>query len=144
MMEIRVPPLAERAGDVPLLAQHFLKKFNAAYGRALSGFTQRAMARLARHGWPGNVRELENAVSSACITATADVIDVEDLPESLRRTEISPRMETGWRPLTLEEVRCEHIERVLESCQGNRLRAAQTLGIGRTSLYRFLKRREAR
>jgi len=143
MMEIRVPALAERAGDVPLLAHHFLKKFNAAYGRTLEGFTQRAMARLARHGWPGNVRELENAISSACITTATEVIDLEDLPESLRRPENAAPAESGWRPLTLDEVRREHIERVLQSCQGNRLRAAQTLGIGRTSLYRFLKRRAA-
>jgi len=144
MMEIRVPGLTERAGDIPLLAHHFLMKFNEAYGRKLEGFTQRAMARLARHGWPGNVRELENAISSACITTAAEVIDLEDLPESLRMPEGKTPVETGWRPLTLEEVRREHIERVLQSCQGNRLRAAQMLGIGRTSLYRFLKRRAAK
>jgi DNA-binding NtrC family response regulator len=141
MMEIRVPSLAERAGDIPLLAQHFLKKFNQAYGRALEGFTRRALARLMQHPWPGNVRELENAISSACITSVSEVIDVQDLPESLRRGERGPGTEEGWRPLTLEEVRREHIERVLQTCQGNRLRAAQMLGIGRTSLYRFLKRR---
>jgi len=139
-MEIRVPPLAERGGDIPLLAQHFLRKFSQAYGRPLEGFTRRAMARLAGYSWPGNVRELENAISSACITAAADVIDLEDLPESLRRPAAEGRPETGWRPLTLQEVRREHIERVLDTCQGNRLRAAQMLGIGRTSLYRFLKR----
>ena len=140
MMEIRVPPLAERAGDVPLLAHHFLKKFNQAYGRTLEGFTRRAMGRLVGHAWPGNVRELENAISSACITAAADVIDVEDLPESLRRPNGELPAGNGWRPLTLDEVRRQHIERMLETCQGNRLRAAQMLGIGRTSLYRFLKR----
>jgi len=141
MMEIRVPGLAERAGDVPLLAHHFLKKFNQAYARNLEGFTPRAMGHLVRHTWPGNVRELENTISSACITAAAEVIDVEDLPENLRRPNGDAPAEPGWRPTTLDEVRREHIERVLQSCQGNRLRAAQTLGIGRTSLYRFLKRR---
>ena len=141
MMEIRVPSLADRAGDVPLLAQHFLKKFNQAYDRGLEGFTRRALAQLVRHRWPGNVRELENAISSACITAASETIDLEDLPESLRRPAGDSGAVDGWRPLTLEEVRREHIERVLETCQGNRLRAAQVLGIGRTSLYRFLKRR---
>jgi len=140
MMEIRVPSLAERGGDIPLLVQHFLKKFTQAYGRPLGGFTRRAMARLMGHSWPGNVRELENVISSACITASSDIIDLEDLPESLRRPAPGARAEMSWRPLTLEEVRREHIERVLETCQGNRLRAAQMLGIGRTSLYRFLKR----
>ena len=141
MMEIRVPSLAERSGDIPLLAQHFLKKFNQAYERSLEGFTRRAMAALVRHPWPGNVRELENAVSSACLTASAGLIDVEDLPESLRHASARLDGKAPWQPLPLEEVRREHIERVLEFCQGNRLRAAQMLGIGRTSLYRFLKRR---
>jgi len=146
MLEIRVPALAERAGDVPVLAQHFLKKFNQAYGRPLEGLTRRAMARLVRHSWPGNVRELENVISSACITAASEMIDVEDLPESLRRAgaEAEAGAEERRRLLTLDEVRREHIERVLQSCQGNRLRAAQMLGIGRTSLYRFLKRRNGK
>ena len=141
MMEIRVPSLAERSGDVPLLTQHFLKKFNQAYGRSLEGFTRRAMAALARHHWPGDVRELENAVSSACLTASAATIDLEDLPESLRHPSAAGEQGTAWQPLPLEEVRRVHIERVLEICQGNRVRASQMLGIGRTSLYRFLKRR---
>jgi DNA-binding NtrC family response regulator len=141
MMEIRVPALAERPGDVPLLAHHFLRKFNQAYGRALESFSRPAMAALVRHGWPGNVRELENAVSSACLTASSEVIALEDLPESLRLAPAGGDGREAWQPLPLEEVRRKHIERVLESCQGNRLRAAQLLGIGRTSLYRFLKRR---
>jgi DNA-binding NtrC family response regulator len=141
MMEIRVPGLAERASDVPLLAAHFLKKFSQAYGHAIEGFTRRAMMQLCSHAWPGNVRELENAVSSACITATGEMIDIEDLPESLRLVQGPCPGDPHWRPMTLEEVRGQHIERVLEMCGGNRLRAAQVLDIGRTSLYRFLKRR---
>ena len=141
MMEIRVPSLAERSGDIPLLAQHFLRKFNQAYGRAQEGFTRRALAAMARYPWPGNVRELENAVSSACLNAAAGRIDVQDLPESLRQPRAAREGAGEWQPLPLAEVRREHIERVLEACQGNRLRAAQMLRIGRTSLYRYLKRR---
>jgi two-component system response regulator HydG len=140
MLELRVPALADRIGDVPLLAQHFLKRLNQANGRPIEGFTRRAMARMVRYPWPGNVRELENAISSACITARAQMIDVDDLPEGLRRSTSDPGTEERRRPLTLDEVRREHIERVLNTCQGNRLRAARMLGIGRTSLYRFLKR----
>ncbi len=141
MIEIRVPPLADRLEDVPLLAQFFLKKFNKTYGRNLEGFTRRAQSLLLQRAWPGNVRELENAISCACITATSDLIGVDDLPEALRLPSAA-RQEPGdgWRPLPLAQVRQQHIERVLEMCQGNRLRAAQVLGIGRTSLYRFLKR----
>ena len=69
-----------------------------------------------------------------------DFIDVQYLPEHLQRSERAVPATKPWRPLPLEEVRREHIERVLELCSGNRVRAAQMLGIGRTSLYRYLKR----
>jgi DNA-binding NtrC family response regulator len=141
MIEIRVPALAEHMEDMPLLAQYFLKKFNKAYSRSLQGFSRRALNLLLQHRWPGNVRELENAVSCACITAASDLIGVDDLPEALRLPARGPQESIeAWRPLPLCDVRQQHIERVLELCGGNRLRAAQILGIGRTSLYRFLKR----
>lgn len=141
MIEIRVPSLAARVEDVPLLAQYFLKKFNKAYDRRLEGFSRRAQSLLLEHTWPGNVRELENAISCACITATSDSIGVDDLPEVLRLPRGGQAAGgDGWRPMPLSQVRQHHIDRVLEMCGGNRLRAAQILGIGRTSLYRFLKR----
>ena len=83
---------------------------------------------------------MENVISSACITATGDFIDLADLPEQLQHRETSSLRGDDWKPLSLEEVRKVHIQRVLEMCRGNRLRAAQFLGIGRTSLYRYLKR----
>jgi transcriptional regulator of acetoin/glycerol metabolism len=95
---------------------------------------------LLKHSWPGNVRELENVISSACITATGDFIDLADLPEQLQHRTAGGAGGDDWRPLSLEGVRKVHIQRVLDMCQGNRLRAAQILGIGRTSLYRYLKR----
>ena len=139
-IQIRIPSLSERLEDIPLLVQFFLKKYNEAYGKKISGLTRRAQAVLLQHPWPGNVRELENVISSACITATGDFIDLADLPEQLQRR--GPRTAEGneWRPLSLDEVRKVHIQRVLGMCQGNRWRAAQILGIGRTSLYRYLKR----
>jgi two-component system response regulator HydG len=140
-IEIHVPSLTERLEDIPILVQYFLKKYKATYGKTFQGFTRRAQAVLLQHDWPGNVRELENVISSAAITSTTDFIDVNDLPEHLQR----PTGRTGpgaenWRPLPLEEVRRIHIQRVLEMCGGNRVRASQILGIGRTSLYRYLKR----
>ncbi len=140
-IELRVPGLAERPEDVPLLVQHFLKKYSEAYGKPLLGLTRRAQVVLLQHNWPGNVRELENVLSSAAITASSDFIDVADLPEHLQRRDGHASFhDEPWRPLPLDEVRRMHIERVLESCKGNRVRAAQMLGIGRTSLYRHLKR----
>jgi len=140
-IELRVPGLSERPEDVPLLVQHFLKKYSEAYGKSLLGLTRRAQVVLLQHSWPGNVRELENVLSSAAMTAASDFIDVTDLPEHLQRRDgHASSHDEPWRPLPLDEVRRTHIERVLESCKGNRVRAAQMLGIGRTSLYRFLKR----
>ncbi len=144
-IQIRVPGLSERLDDIPLLVQHLLKKYNQAYGKNIQGLTRRAQALLLQHAWPGNVRELENVISSAAITTTSDFIDVHDLPEHLQRPrQHAAGVEAAWRPLPLEEVRRLHIQRVLEMCGGNRVRASEILGIGRTSLYRFLKREAQR
>jgi DNA-binding NtrC family response regulator len=142
-IQIRVPSLAERLDDIPMLIQYFLKKYNEAYSKQIQGLTRRTQAVLLQHAWPGNVRELENVISCACLTSVSEFIDVDDLPENLQK----PAGQNGkagdtWRPLPLEEIRRQHIRRVLEACDGNRVRAAQLLGIGRTSLYRFLKRSE--
>jgi DNA-binding NtrC family response regulator len=140
-IEIRVPSLAERPEDIPILVQYFLKKYSAAYGKVFQGLTRRAQVVLLQHDWHGNVRELENVISSAAIRSASDFIDVCDLPEQLQRPAGRLRTgEEGWRPLPLNEVRLIHIQRVLEMCNGNRVRASQILGIGRTSLYRYLKR----
>ena len=139
-IQIRIPSLAERLEDIPLLVQFFLKKYNDSYGKNISGLTRRAQTVLLQHPWPGNVRELENVISTACITATGDFIDISDLPEHLQHRTARLAGDEDWRPLSLEEVRKVHIQKVLQMCNGNRLRAAQILGIGRTSLYRYLKR----
>jgi len=142
-IQIRVPSLAERLEDIPLLIQYFLKKYNESYGKQIKGLTRKAQTILYQHAWPGNVRELENVISCACLTSVSEFIDVDDLPENLQKpSSHSGRNGDTWRPLPLEEVRRQHIRRVLDTCEGNRVRAAQMLGIGRTSLYRFLKRAE--
>jgi DNA-binding NtrC family response regulator len=139
-IQIRIPSLAERLEDIPLLVQFFLKKYNDAYGKNIAGLTRRAQTILLQHPFPGNVRELENVISTACITAMGDFIDIPDLPENLQHRSAPLASDGDWRPLCLDEVRKLHIQKVLQMCNGNRLRAAQILGIGRTSLYRYLKR----
>lgn len=140
-IEIRVPGLMERPEDIPLLIRHFLKKYGEEYGKTFQGLTRRAQITLLQHNWPGNVRELENVISSAAITASTDFVDVGDLPANLQQPQRANSSPDGdWRPGPLDEVRSVHIQRVLDSCNGNRVRASQVLGIGRTSLYRFLKR----
>ncbi len=143
-LEVRVPSLVERIEDIPLLVQFFLKKYNQAYGKNVRGLTRRAQAVLLRYHWPGNVRELENVVSSACLTAESSFMDIGDLPPHLQKPHPAALdLDDTWRPVPIEEVKRQHIARVLEFCAGNRVRAAQILGIGRTSLYRYFKR-EAR
>jgi DNA-binding NtrC family response regulator len=144
-LEIQVPGLSDRPEDIPILVRYFLKKYSEAYGKTFQGLTRRAQIVLLHHDWPGNVRELENVISSAAITAANEFIDVGDLPGNLRKPSGNiTHTEENWRPLPLDEIRSIHIKRVLEMCNGNRVRAAQILGIGRTSLYRFLKRGSAR
>jgi transcriptional regulator with PAS, ATPase and Fis domain len=123
--------------------QFFVKKYNEVYGRSIAGLTRGAQTVLLQHPWPGNVRELENVISSAAITTTGDFIDLCDLPENFQRRNNRTDGGAEWRPLSLEEVNKVHIHRVLQMCVGNRLRATQVLGIGRTSLYRYLKRDNA-
>jgi DNA-binding NtrC family response regulator len=139
-IEIRVPGLKDRLEDIQPLVQYFLRKYNEAYEKRIQGVSRRAQAVLLQHSWPGNVRELENVLSSACMTAVGEFIDVGDLPEHLQKPKTGREEASAWLPLPLDEVRKQHILRVLETCKGNRVRAAQLLGIGRTSLYRFLKR----
>ncbi len=145
-IEIRVPSLAERMDDLPILMQSFLKKYNQSYGKQLRGFTRRAQIAMARHRWPGNIRELDNAISSAAMMSAEDFIDLRDLPAHLQKSDASqqPFSAGDWQPVPLAEIRRVHVQRVLEVCNGNRVRAAEMLGIGRTSLYRMLKGRNGR
>jgi two-component system response regulator AtoC len=141
VVRIHIPPLRERREDIPLLVNYFLKKLAHDQHLDPKSVATNVIRVLEKYHWPGNVRELENVIASAAITANSDFIDVGDLPEHLQRSRRqSSSAATVWSPLPLDEVRSVHIQRVLEMCNGNRVRTAQVLGIGRTSLYRFLKR----
>jgi transcriptional regulator with PAS, ATPase and Fis domain len=137
MVQIKMPALAERKEDLVLLEQYFIKRFAEQYGKPLSGITRRAQALLARHSWPGNVRELENVLGSTCMMMEGEVIDVGDLPQYLRERPAVEDRESEALP-TLEEVERSHTLRVLESVGGNKVRAAELLGVSRAKLYRIL------
>jgi DNA-binding NtrC family response regulator len=140
-VEVRIPSLVDRSDDIPLLMQHFLNECNDKYGKKVKGLTRRAQVAMLQYDWPGNVRELENVIASTAMTVSGDFIDVADLPKQLhkRSSEVSPS-NAAWRPIPLEELNQIHVQRVLEMCEGNHARAAEILGIGRTTLYRYLKR----
>jgi len=137
MVEIKLPGLAERREDLPLLERYFLEKFAAEYKKPVSGMTRRAQTRMAMYSWPGNVRELENVIGNACMMVDGIVIDVRDLPEPIRlqSRELSVPDETM---ISLEELQKRHTMKVLERVGGNKSQAAEILGISRATIYQLL------
>jgi len=137
-VEIHLPPLRERAEDIPRLATSFLARAAARYGKRIVGFTPEALAVMAAHPWPGNVRELEHAVERAVLLASEDArIGPADL--LLRPVaEGSGRLED----MTLDEVERYLIRRALDRHEGNVSRAADALGLSRSALYRRLQQHD--
>ena len=138
VIELRVPPLRDRAEDVLPLARVFLAETARRMGRKVTGFTPRAADQLLRYPWPGNVREVQNAVEHAVALCAGSRVEVEDLPEELRSAMPRPRPAGRARPL--DEVEREYILAAVENAGGNRTRAAADLGIGLATLKRKLKR----
>jgi two-component system, NtrC family, response regulator AtoC len=140
VITIALPPLRERRDDIPLLANHFLRKFERSLGRTGIRFSKGAMKLLLTYSWPGNVRELENTIERAAILAETDVIHSHDLPEKQRSAALPPGAELDNSSMTLEDLEREHIKRVLGKVEGNKDRAAQMLGIHVSTLYRKMQR----
>ncbi len=138
VVTVEMPPLRERAGDVPLLARHFLTTFAEKNNKAIAGFTPRAMDKLLRHSWPGNVRELMNAVERAVVLARSAQLDEPDL--TLASVVEAPAAPVALPSLPLEEVEKQTILRILEEANGNKSEAARRLGITRRTLHLKLKR----
>jgi DNA-binding NtrC family response regulator len=140
VININLPPLRERKDDIALLANHFLRKSEKSLNRAAMRFSKGAMRLLINYPWPGNVRELENTIERAAILAETDVIHSHDLPDKLRTTSPAPVASIESAGMTLEELEREHIKRVLERVEGDKVRAAQALGIHLSTLYRKVQR----
>jgi two-component system, NtrC family, response regulator HydG len=139
VIAIEVPPLRERAEDVPLLAQHFLRVFAAKNHRELHGFTETALAQLRAYPWPGNVRELEHVVERAVILARGKRLDLADLPSAVSRAEPAARVVPIPLGMPLGEVQQRLIEETLRLTKGNKELAAKFLGIASRTIYRKLK-----
>ena len=136
---ITMPPLRERGADVSLLANDFVQRYGAASGKRLEGFAPEALALLTAYRWPGNVRELEHTVERAVALARSAVILPEDLPPEVRAENArAPELPAGR--MTLDEVKRWYVGAVLDETGGNKLRAAELLGIDRRTLYRILER----
>ena len=142
VVTIELPPLRERPGDLPLLIDHFVNELAKEHGRSVRGIAPEARAVLSRYEWPGNVRELRNALENMVLLSRTDVLDVEDVPEHIRRASGIPGKSPGHYELAgrrLDEVERALIEANLALCQGNRQKAAKLMGIGERTLYRKLK-----
>ncbi len=137
-VELKVPSLAQRPEDLPLLERHFLKAFASQYNKSVSGLTRRAQTMLARYPWPGNIRELQNVIEHACMMTESDVIDVRDLPERVQNQAVAA--DADYEVLmSIDQLERRHAQRVLDHVGGNKVRAAEVLGISRTHLYQLLK-----
>jgi len=134
VLRIRVPPLRERRGDIPLLIRHYLGAFNAEYGRALR-LTEGARKALEEYTWPGNVRQLKYLMEKVVILTPPPVLDAEDARRALEDADPHEK------PIeSLADAEAEQIRKVLAATNGNKSRAAQILGIERKTLYRKLER----
>lgn len=147
VVNIDLPPLRERLTDIPLLAEHFLRKCAHQCGKRGLGFSEPAMQCMQRYRWPGNVRELENCVERAVVLCRGPQIDVADLPPTVvRAAETDSALFSGrdGRPLTLKEALEEPERRIiqaaLEANDWNRQKTAMTLAVNRTTLYKKMKR----
>ncbi|MHB8218044.1 MAG: sigma-54-dependent transcriptional regulator [Candidatus Sulfotelmatobacter sp.] len=139
MVEIPLPRLMDRREDMPLLQRHFLGKYAAEYKKPVAGMTRRAQARLARYSWPGNIRELENVIGNACMMVDGTVLDIGDLPETVRG-QFGDLAGADELLISLDESHKRHVMRVLEHVGGNKSQAAEILGISRATIYQFLEK----
>jgi two-component system response regulator AtoC len=143
VVPITLPPLRERAMDVPLLAKAFLKEFAEEYGKNVNDFEPAALEALSHYSWPGNVRELRAAVERAIVMSRKDKIAVRDLPENVRAGGAAPAASISGniienKGMTVHEAEKQLIVRALKEAAGNRTLAAQKIGVSRRTLHRKL------
>ena len=134
VVSIAMPPLRKRKDDIPALVQHFVRIFAVEYGREVTGFDKAAIKRLQSHSWPGNVRELRNLVERQVILAEHPTIVDVDLPGiELAGSSIDADLPS------LQELERRYITKTLEHFDGNRAKAAEALGIDKSTLWRKLQ-----
>ena len=134
VVEIELPPLRERREDIPLLANHYLATYAQKYQRPGLKIEDRCLSQLGSYPWPGNIRELQHAVERAVIMAPGRVLKSDDflLPKTTRVV--------SQNSLNMEDVEKEAILKAIEKYEGNLSKASEELGMGRTTLYRKIKK----
>jgi DNA-binding NtrC family response regulator len=138
VVEIELPPLRERTGDIPLLAQTFLREFAKENGKAVNDFTADALEALMNFSWPGNVRELRTAIEHAVVLCRSERISLRDLPPSVRGGSATDTRLLQGKDLTVKDAEKQLIVRALKETDGNRTHAAKKIGMSRRTFHRKL------
>ncbi len=138
---IQVPPLRERASDIPLLTDFFIQKYSKANNKKISKVAPEVAKVFMEYPWPGNIRELENAIEGAAIMTKTDVIHPWDIPNAAKFSVARPsRSKADSLKKAVELPEKEHIVSTLKNCNWNRNKAAASLGVNRTTLYNKMKK----
>jgi len=137
VIKLSLPSLSDRKEDIPLLADHFIDRFNHLTGRKIAGLSQKVIAALMLYNWPGNVRELENAIEHAFVFCRDDIIHLHYLPDHIIPKNKHMLDPTG---LTLKEVEKHTIEQALQKNQWKKMATTRELGIDKSTLRRKIKR----
>ncbi len=141
VVPLRIPPLRNRKEDIPLLIDHFLKKYSKRVKRDVPEISPEAMDILIEHSWPGNVRELEHTIERILILEEGDIIRTHDLPSFISRSQVDFQMFTED-ILSLEELEKKYIRFILKKTKGRKTEAAKLLGINRKTLGLKIKKYE--
>jgi two-component system response regulator HydG len=139
VITVQLPPLRERREDIPLLAQHFLRKYAEKNGKAIAGFADETLDVLGSHSWPGNIRELENVIERAVILSRSSVLSPADLPEALTGNPQTTRQLVVSIGTPLEDVEDRLISETLRYTKGDKTLAARLLGVATRTIYRRMK-----
>lgn len=140
VVSLKIPPLAKRKEDIPLLAYHFLLEHSSAMKKNVNGIAQEVIQILENYEFPGNVRELQNIIERAVVMCDSNTILTRHLPSDLKMPTISLKRVVSNEWPTLADFERDYIEKVLEYTNGNKSKAAQILGIDRVSLWRKTQR----
>ena len=140
VLPVRVPPLRERMGDVPLLVAHFIARFNRQLGRTVEGITREGLAHLQASSWPGNIRELRNLVERAMLLSQRDLLAPEDFLLDSPAPSAHPRFELPPDGIDLGELEEDLLTQALARTHGNQTRAAELLGLTRHQIHYRLQK----
>ena len=139
VVRLNMPPLRERREDIPMLTRHFVQKYAKRSKVKPKPVSREAMAALVNYEWPGNVRELENAIERALVMGSADMVRLEDLPESLLEQESPAEMHEGKYHASVKELKKQLIIDAVEQTRGNYVEAAGILGVHPNYLHRLIR-----